>query len=265
MDTSDLEVIWPLHRSHYLSPALAEAGIDMETEPEPESFDMPAAPVVRPVATGRDLATRALQAGADCSQQRVSELLGVSRRTLSRTVDPDFVAALHDPAVVEEARTRLSDSASRGSTAEEREAAGAWLGAAVRDEQHVARSHQRTSIRRPTPQAHAATTVKRTGAGSPGKRPAVSTAVLGATLPGPPPAVFAPDQIDALTRQQRRIVHRGAILAYVIAAETRSGQPLTLGDAVVELLADITEAARMIGTILGQASLGAVEAVGTVE
>jgi hypothetical protein len=71
------------------------------------------------------LATRALQAGANCSQQRVSELLGVSRRTLSRTVDPDFVAALLDATVVEQARTYLVDSASRGSTPEEREAAAA--------------------------------------------------------------------------------------------------------------------------------------------
>ncbi len=68
--------------------------------------------------------------------------------------------------------------------------------------------------------------------------------------------MFALDQVDALTRQQQRIVHRSALLAYVIAAETRSGQPLALGDALGELLADITEAARTIGTILQAAGAG---------
>jgi hypothetical protein len=82
------------------------------------------------------------------------------------------------------------------------------------------------------------------------KRPAVTPASHGATRPGPPPAVFACDQLDALTRQQQRIFHRSTLIDYVIAAETRGGQPLTLGDALAELLADITEAARTIGTIL---------------
>ena len=62
--------------------------------------------------------------------------------------------------------------------------------------------------------------------------------------------------VDALTRQQQRIVHRSALMDYVIAAEKRSGQPLTLGDALAELLADITEAARTIGTILQAAGNG---------
>ena len=51
---------------------------------------------------------------------------------------------------------------------------------------------------------------------------------------------------------QQRILHRTALLDYVIAAETRNGQPLMLGDALGELLADIAEAARTIGTILQQ-------------
>ena len=74
-----------------------------------------------------------------------------------------------------------------------------------------------------------------------------------ATLPGPLPAVFARDQLDALTRQQQRIVHRSALIDYVLAAERQGGQPLTMGDALDELLADITEAARTIGMILQQA------------
>ena len=50
-----------------------------------------------------------------------------------------------------QARTCLADTAIRGSTAEEREAAAAWLVHAVRDEQHVARFTSGPS-RRPTAQ-----------------------------------------------------------------------------------------------------------------
>jgi hypothetical protein len=42
----------------------------------------------------------------------------------------------------------------------------------------------------------------------------------------------------------------------VLAAEKQGGQTLTMGDALAELLADITEAARTIGTILQQAGAG---------
>ena len=40
------------------------------------------------------------------------------------------------------------------------------------------------------------------------------------------------------------------LIDYVLAAERRGGEPLTMGDALAELLADITEAARTIGTLL---------------
>ena len=61
-------------------------------------------------------------------------------------------------------------------------------------------------------------------------------------------------QLDALRRQQRRILHRSALIDYVLAAERQSGQTLTMGDALAELLADITEAARTIGTLLQTAT-----------
>ncbi len=63
-------------------------------------------------------------------------------------------------------------------------------------------------------------------------------------------------QLDALRRQQQRILHRSALIDYVLAAEKRGGEPLTMGDALAELLADITEAARTIGTILQAAGHG---------
>ncbi len=53
-----------------------------------------------------------------------------------------------------------------------------------------------------------------------------------------------------LRRQQQPILHRSALVDYVLAAETRGGGPLTMGEALAELLTDITEAARTIGTLL---------------
>jgi hypothetical protein len=52
--------------------------------------------------------------------------------------------------------------------------------------------------------------------------------------------------------EQRRtaFLHRTALLEYVLAAENRTGAPLTMGDALAEFLADISEAARTIGTLL---------------
>ena len=53
--------------------------------------------------------------------------------------DADCTSApLRDPQALEGARTCLEDTASRGSTAEEREAARAWLQQAARAEHQVA-------------------------------------------------------------------------------------------------------------------------------
>jgi hypothetical protein len=60
--------------------------------------------------------------------------------------------------------------------------------------------------------------------------------------------------LDALQRQQQRILHRSALIDYVLAAERQRGQTLTLGEALAELLADISEAARTIGTLLQTAT-----------
>ena len=109
----------------------------------------PAAPS-RPSTSGRDLAARALLAGAGCAPQRVSELLGVSRRTLGRMADADRTAALHEAPLVDQARTWLVDSARRGSsTAAERDAAIAWLRDAPPDAPPVERVRPRRRLRRP--------------------------------------------------------------------------------------------------------------------
>jgi hypothetical protein len=63
-------------------------------------------------------------------------------------------------------------------------------------------------------------------------------------------AEWSSTTIEALERQQQRIVHRTALVEYVLTAEQRNGARLTLGDALTELLTDVSEAARTIGTIL---------------
>jgi hypothetical protein len=164
----------------------------------------------------RGLAARALQRGAGCTQQRASALLGVSRRQIGRETD---AAPVTVPSVVQGARTWLAETVGRGSTAEERDAATAWLQAASRDEHQSAQvpasrrsaAHRHGAVRRPS--------------GNGAHRHGSATA----TAPHPPPPLI---QIDALRRQQQRILHRSALIDYVLTAETRGGGPLTMGDAL---------------------------------
>ena len=72
----------------------------------------------------------------------------------------------------------------------------------------------------------------------------------------PTPSGLALEQVDELQRLQRRILHGSTLVRYVLAAEQRSGQTLTMGDALAEVLADITEDARSSGTILQQVGNG---------
>ena len=249
MTVAGYEVVWPLSKRHYLSipddPVVNESAV-MNTAIA--SADLTPAAPSRPSTSGRDLAARALLAGAGCAPPRVSELLGVSRRTLGRMVAADLTAALHEAPLVEQARTWLVDSARRGRcTAEERDAAIAWLRDAPHDAPPVARVRPQAASRRPA----AATSPPRRGRTRHGRLPRSRP-----SNGGPPLSALARAQVDALTRQQQRILHRSALLTYVLAAEQQNGQPLTLGDALAELLADITEAARTIGTLLQPAPDG---------
>ena len=79
------------------------------------------------------------------------------------------------------------------------------------------------------------------------------------TAPHAPPLT----KVDALRRQQQRSLHRSALIDYVLAAEKQSGQTLAMGDALTELLADITDAARTIGTILQRVGDGATPQTAT--
>lgn len=247
MQVDDLEVIWPRHKWHYLSPNLQDLETDMA-----ETVTADPAPLA---ATGRELAARALVATA-CTQQRVSELLETSRRSVGRAGETDLVAALQDPTVVAEARTLLAASADRGSTRQERAAAETWLVQALRDERPNARlSRGPTAGRRtktPAPKAGA----KAAGRPKHGTPPASPTPgrpqhpVRVRDEPAPSTRAAPGLPLDALERQQQRILHRTQVIDYVLVAEQRNGATLTLGDALAELLDDISDAARTIGTIL---------------
>jgi len=168
----------------------------------------------------------------DLEERRLDALqvaLASGIRNVGRTVDADVLAALQDATVIAEARTLLAESASRGSTLEEREAAEAWLTRVVRDEHQVEHEHRRRRRRK-------AVVMKPMGRPKNGRRHV--------------DAAWSPTTLEALERQQQRILHRTAVLEYVLTAEQRNGAHLTLGDALTELLTDISEAARSIGTIL---------------
>jgi hypothetical protein len=85
VNVDELQVIWPLHKHHYLT-ALLDVGSDMTVDQLEASEPMPVS------STGCDLAARALVAGAACTQQRVSELLETSPRSVGRAVDSNLVA-----------------------------------------------------------------------------------------------------------------------------------------------------------------------------
>jgi hypothetical protein len=220
---AELEVVWPLHRSHYLNPSLQESETDMidhvTSDPTPVS------------APGRDLAARALLAAA-CTQQRVSTLLETSRRSVGRDVDNDLRSIRQDAGVVAEARAVLAESARRGSTVEEREAAERWLAQARPTHQAVETTTRRPPPRRSMPRGPKAASTP-AGRSPNGRSP---------TTPRLP--------IEALERQRQRILHRTQLIEYVLTAEQRNGGMLTLGDALAELLQDITDAARAIGALV---------------
>jgi len=220
------DLVWPRHRSHYLNPSLQDLETDMIDD------GMSSLPVSTP---GRDLAARALLAATDCTQQRVSELLETSRRRIGRAADTDLTSALQDAAVVAEARSIVAHTARCGSTEHERQAADTWLTEAQHEQRPVETSPRRVAtVRRKKPVAKPATPSKN----------------------GIPRTAAAPvlPQIDALERQQHRILHRSGLISYVLATEQQNGQRLTMGEALAELLADITEAARTSVTILQQAT-----------
>jgi hypothetical protein len=65
---------------------------------------------------------------------------------------------------------------------------------------------------------------------------------------------FALEQVDALTHQQQRILRRSVVIDCALKAE--APDPPTMREAITDLLADITAAARTMGTILQQVGNG---------
>lgn len=75
---------------------------------------------------GRAVAIHALL-GAKCQVRRIGELLSVGKSTVSRDSETAIAGLITDPAVVAMARGFIAETATRGSTAEERQRASDWL------------------------------------------------------------------------------------------------------------------------------------------
>ena len=187
---------------------------------------------------------------------------------MGRIGEAGLTDALRDEHELKRARTCLAETAGHGSTPEERDAADAWLRDAQRDGQQGEPARHRTLQPSRAAAKGANGTANppkpaRRDTGGPVTRKAGDTLVTGSKrVPVKTPHVSpkragTAHQVDALTRQQQRILHRCALIDYVLAAEHQGGQTLTMGDALGELLEDITEAARTIGTILQHVRKGA--------
>jgi hypothetical protein len=280
VNPGELEVVWPLNRWHYLTvpdpdvpahpPALASTWV-AQSSPRSVSGPVASAPfeigvsngdgpdqaspggrshasVLDPtLQAGRALAVHAFLQGATCRPRRASALLGTHARTVGRDRTRPLLMA---PPNLERAQALIAASADRGSTAEERAAAAAWLTEAARGEhqgemQPAAKAPVSASVDRKAP-VHARRPTRPKVLSSNGG-PRNGSAATTAVVPDPPGPLLP---VDALRRQQQRILHRATIIHYVLTGERQGGDSLTMGDALAELLADIAEAARTIGTLL---------------
>jgi hypothetical protein len=185
-----------------------------------------------PSDAARNVAIHALLAGAHCTQARTALLLKTSRRSVGRAATTDVRTALRDDRIVAQVQQLLADSADHGSTAKEREDAETWLTRGRHDD------HQVEPVPRRRGRPPKAVTMKAASRAKNGRRHMENG------------NSWSPTSLEVLQRQQQRILHRTALLEYVLTAEQRNGARLALGDALTELLTDISEAARAIGTIL---------------
>jgi hypothetical protein len=176
---------------------------DLPSEPPSASSTAPTP------STARDLAARALLTATGCTQQRISELLETSRRSIGRTAGRDLGTALQNPTVIAEARTVLAHSAACGSTVAERQAAEGWLAQVLDGERSVEAVSRPRAVVRPTktvqrPARAVEVMSRRRTVIRPTKTPAAP--VKPETLRSAP-AIAIPE-IEALERQQQRILYQ---------------------------------------------------------
>jgi hypothetical protein len=159
---------------------------------DPVSVEDTPPPSPDAMTPGRELAVRALLAGADCLQQRVSDLLGVCARQYGRGTRGRG-ARRQQVARVQASRRSGRAPTTGGAAPPHRRRAPQWF----RD---------------------------------PDGRPSCAPAVPGRA------------------RRSGASSSASSIAAHssTMAAERQSGQPLTMGDALTDLLEDINEAARQI-------------------
>jgi hypothetical protein len=178
------------------------------------------------------------------------------------------VTDIPQPEVLEMATAVVEESSSRGSTPDERAAALAWLRTSTIVTTITAKKSGTPDF--PTPDANVGRDVRIANAivdppgaavATPepdsGRRPRVASSRPPAKMRsagGPATngahAGLAREQLEAVSQQQRRIERRSLILDCAL----KTLDPPPMREALADLVADISEAARAIGMIVGQAT-----------
>jgi hypothetical protein len=138
MTSSELEIVWPLHKWHYLSPGLIDMSADIPMDDTSESIP----------ATGRVVAARALLPGPTTRRSgspRCSTRAGAA--SAERRARMSW-RRCRTRLLVAQACALLAESASNGSTADEREAADAWLTRVLQDERQVEQGSDDAVVKR---------------------------------------------------------------------------------------------------------------------
>jgi hypothetical protein len=138
----------------------------------------------------------------------------------------------------------------RDGTIEERDAATTWLDRALRQESPVESpellSITASAVEAPSPRrvsVRARPVARKTNG------PVIERSMAAVRRVSPTPrAGLAPEQLHVLVQQQQRILRRSIVIS--CAMKTDTVDPPTLREVLAELVGDITEAARTIGTLL---------------
>jgi hypothetical protein len=195
---------------------------------------------------GRVLAVHAFLQGARCRERRVSELLEVSARTVGRDrARPPLTAA----PILERAQECIAASAVRGSTAEERAAALAFVAACSRLPVVEAGGPGAGTPGPPLPDCSSVPGERATAECS-GSAPPVEVPMSAERRESPSHASWTRDQVDACGRLHRRIPVRTDGIRRLLEPEIQRDD---LIEVVLELLVEIRGATEALETLMSVA------------
>lgn len=279
---SHYQVVWPRFRADYLNveagpmsaddPRVAAVSpLDQPTDarppaalaPDPEvawvevGRPSPAAhpePLDPAALRARAVAIAAFIQGAGCSQQRVAEVFGLSRRTIGRTA---LRGPVHDAGCRDDARLMVVSTIERESTDEERTAALAWLEDMTDDAENQDAVIAASTLRIPAERrvgellAEQAALQQRAGRGRPNNVPVGNIIQPPPTLPDQgltaeeshtyqriaavPEPQFEPDTLDTLQQLHQRIRRRAIVVSALFEMHGQDA----MGEAMKELVDDV--------------------------